>query len=507
MPPRITVIAHVETNDSSLAELVESLDAQSLSYRDFSVVLLVPEGAAALRRRLDQLAARRPNVVIQPFEGRWWDALCSTSAAVATTSILPLSPDLCGGATRLHPEALRRLSDFFETNDCDVVLARASRSSAQVAIPFELRHDAPRIERENAAMLLNAAALAYRTEYIRTHHPVRDASDLVEIDQPTTIGILGSYPIVARRSGDDDSPQQDALSPRVDDVTASWRNGRILLAADTADGEDHRTCLLSIMEPESGLEYWLPTASDASSAWELDIRSAALGAPLSDGQWSLMSNVYAADGEPVARSPVPATTLATGIVDGKLVVGASTKGTLVIDVGATKSSPVASVDVDQVHITEDVRGALLTARLPKVYTKGPAVIDGAIMLDRFKLPARLAADEQRVSLQFFVSGLAGESTLFTQFGASPAAATGLNLVITGTGEMGVRPTPPPPPPEPRKSSPAAPRKPPRAPAAPPKPAPVLTRLRRSVPEPLEPLARRLSRNPVARRLYRRMTHH
>ena len=76
MPPRITVIAHVETNDSTLAELVESVDAQSLSYRDFSVVLLVPESAAALRRRLEQLTARRPNVVIQPFEGGWSDAFC-----------------------------------------------------------------------------------------------------------------------------------------------------------------------------------------------------------------------------------------------------------------------------------------------------------------------------------------------------------------------------------------------------------------------------------------------
>jgi hypothetical protein len=146
---------------------------------------------------------------------------------------------------------------------------------------------------------------------------------------------------------------------------------------------------------------------------------------------------------------------------------------------------------------------LFRAHLPKVYTTGPGAIDGAIMLDRFRLPARLVGDQQGVSLEFFVSGLAGESTLFTQFGASPAAATGLNLVISGTGEMGVTPTPPPP--EPPKSPPAARPKPPRAPAVPPKPVPVLRRLRRSVPEPLEPLARRLSRNSVARRLYRRMT--
>ena len=55
MPPRITVIAHVESNDSTLVELVESVDAQSMSYRDFDVVLLVPESAVALRHRLQQL--------------------------------------------------------------------------------------------------------------------------------------------------------------------------------------------------------------------------------------------------------------------------------------------------------------------------------------------------------------------------------------------------------------------------------------------------------------------
>ena len=45
-----------------------------------------------------------------------------------------------------------------------------------------------------------------------------------------------------------------------------------------------------------------------------------------------------------------------------------------------------------------------------MHTTGPAVIEGTVTLDRFSLPARLAADHHEVSLQFFVSGLAGEST-------------------------------------------------------------------------------------------------
>ena len=175
-------------------------------------------------------------------------------------------------------------------------------------------------------------------------------------------------------------------------------------------------------------------------------------------------------------------------------------GAFVIDVGATRFPPVPSLDADQVQITEDARGTLFTARMPMMHTTGPAVIDGAVTLDRLSLPARLVADHDGVSLQFFVSGLAGESTISTRFGAAPAAPSGLNLVITGTGEIGVAPTPPPPPPPPRPRPPKPTKK-----AVAPKPAPMLTRLRRAVPAPLEPMARRLSRNHLARRLYRRMT--
>ncbi len=500
MPPRISVVAHVESNDSALVELVESLDAQSLSYRDFDVILLVLEGTVPLRRRLEQLAGRRPHVAIQPFEGHWLEALRSTSAAVGAPSVLPLSPHLGGGATRLHPDALRQVSDFFAANECDLLLARASWSSATTPIPWELRHDVAQTGQETARKLLSASTLAYGSEFFRTHGPLRDASDLAGIDASARIGILGTYPVVVRPSGADDPPLQgdDARGPRAHEVTASWRDGRILLAAKVADPDGDRKYLLSIRGPENGPEYWLPTAEDANAGWELDVRSAALGAPLPDGLFSVMGNLYAADGEPLARSPVSAIPLETGIVDGRPVVPASRKGKLVIDVGATHFAPVPSLEVDQVHITEDARGALFTARLPEMYTTGPADTHGAVTLGRLTLPAWLAAAEREVKLRFFVSGLAGESTLATRFGTAPAAPTGLNVVITGTGEIGVTPTPPPPPP------PATPPKPIKKAAAA-KPAPLMTRLRRAVPAPLEPMARRLSRNPLARRLYRRMT--
>jgi hypothetical protein len=526
MPPRISVIAHVDSNDSALVDLVESLDTQSLSSSDFRLIFLVAAADTQLRRRLDHLAARRPNVVVSPFEEDCFDALQSTSAAVATPSVLPLSRQLQGGTTRLHREALQRLSDFLETEDCDVVLARASWSSAQTPVPFEFRHDVARTDEETARKLLGSAALGYRTEFLRTHGLLRDA-DASERMEPgaARIGILGSYPITVHRSEDKDAPHpagEDASRVRINGVQASWRHGRILLTARTEGTENELTVELSIRERVTGLEYWLPSSSDAPGTWELDVRSASLGAPLADGRWSVMSNVYAAGGVTIARSPFPATSLVTGIVDGRPVVPADVKGGFVIDSGATHFSPVASLDSDQVQITEDARGALLTAQLPNLHTTGWGDLAGALILDSFRLPARLVADEHGARVECFISSLAGESVLSTQFGSSPAAPTGLSLVINAVGGMSVTAVPPPPPAAARGTKPRA-----DSPQASPKKATtsgqtkvkkavptsagdtkrpaIVARLRRAVPASLEPAVQRLSRNDIARRLYRRLT--
>jgi hypothetical protein len=526
MPSRISVIAHVDSNDSALVDLVESLDTQSLSSSDFRLIFLVAAADTPLRRRLDHLAARRPNVVVSPFEEDCSNALQSTSAAVATPSVLPLSRQLQGGTTRLHREALQRMSDFLETHDCDVVLARASWSSAADAgssrIPTRCRPhrrgDGEEALRCGCAWLSNGVP-SHPWAAARCRRLGEDGAGRRQ-DRDTRLVPHHRAPF--RGQGCAAPGGRGCLQGGINGVEASWRHGRIMLTAGTESTENELTVVLSIRERVSGLEYWLPPSSEAPESWELDVRSAALGAPVPDGRWSVMSNVYAAGGVTIARSPFPATPLVTGIVDGRPVVPAGVKGGFVIDFGATHFPPVASLDPDQVQITEDARGALLTAQLPNLHQTGRGDLPGAVILDSFRLPARLVADERGARVECFISGLAGESVLATQFGSSPPAPTGLSLVINGVGGMSVTAAPPPPPPaaakvtRPRADSPqASPKKTttsgqtkakkvgPASAGDTKRPA-MVARLRRAVPASLEPAVQRLSRNDIARRVYRRL---
>jgi hypothetical protein len=235
-----------------------------------------------------------------------------------------------------------------------------------------------------------------------------------------------------------------------------------------------------------------------------------------------MINAYGHSDNPVLRSPFPAAPMPAGFVDGKLIVPTEIDGALVVDVGATKVPPVSKLELDQVQITEDARGALLTARIPQVQAVGDSVVDGVVTLDRLKLPARLCTDDgEGARIECFVSGLAGERAIATQFGRSPAAQTGLSLVISAVGELSVREAPIDSPKEDAATSPAG------APSAKPLPTnkmstsaarpghaqtkvtspnqSALSRIRHSVPPSLEPIAQRLSRNQHLRRLYRKLT--
>jgi len=203
-----------------------------------------------------------------------------------------------------------------------------------------------------------------------------------------------------------------------------------------------------------------------------------------------MINAYGHGDEPVLRSPFPAAPMPAGFVDGKLIVPTEIDGALVVDVGATKVPPVSKLELDQVQITEDARGALLTARIPRIQAVGDSVVDGVVILDRLKLPARLFIDDgEGARIECFVSGLAGEHAIATQFGRSPAAQSGLSLVISAVGELSVR---------------EAPIKPQKAKVTSESQS-ALSRIRHSVPPPLEPIAQRLSRNQHLRRLYRKLT--
>ena len=496
MPPKISVVAHVGSYNAALVELIRSIDAQSLSYRDFEVIFLVPEVATTARGRLEELARHRPNVEVQPFDGSWSDALVSASGGVTAPSVLPLSPHVQDGGVRLHPEALQRLSDFLEDYQCDLAAVRASWPNKDHFIPAVFRRDLAQIEQSQIMTVLSGSTLGYRSEFVRRTGLLLDAPSVERISAATErIGILGSHPILAylRQSQDRATNSGGSggivSSQTIAGMSAAWRDGRVRLATGAA-ADQSMVVQLSVLDRSSGAEYWLPARTGETTEWEIDVRSAAAGSPLADGQWTVMINAYGQSDKPVLRSPFPAAPMPAGFVDGKLIVPTEIDGALVVDVGATKVPPVSKLELDQVQITEDARGALLTARIPRIQAVGNSVVDGAVILDRLKLPARLFIDDgEGARIECFVSGLAGEHAIATQFGRSPAAQSGLSLVISAVGELSVR---------------EAPIKPQKAKVTSESQS-ALSRIRHSVPPPLEPIAQRLSRNQHLRRLYRKLT--
>jgi len=509
MPPKISVVAYVDSYDAALVDLVKSIDAQSLSYRDFELIFLVAEAETTLRGRLEQLARYRPNVEARLSEGDWSEALVSVSGEVAAPLVLPLAPRVNGGVARLHAEGLQRLSDFLQDHQCDLVAARASSPAKATPIPAFFRHDQAPAEPRFLTAIVGNSIFGYRSEFVRRNGLVLDTSSAQKISEITDrIGILGSCPIVAQYGGPDSAtpggePAVATPGETFTGVSASWREGGIRFATESLTTKEPMTVHLSILHAASGVEYWLPTTTEETRGWDLDVRSAALGGPLADGRWTVMINAYGDGDTPLLRSPFPARHLTTGLVDGKLIAPTDVDGAFVIDVGATRVPGVPHLDLDHVQITEDARGPLLTAQLPDVHTAGSSMVDGVVILDRLKLPARLYPDKKGARLECYVSGLAGERVLVTKFGASPAAPTGLSLVISPVGRLSVIETPT----VPQAAGPPAERTPADSKSSPlihPR-GTVLSRVRHAVPDPLEPVAQRLRRNRLARRIYRKLT--
>ena len=194
------------------------------------------------------------------------------------------------------------------------------------------------------------------------HGVFGDASDLDTIDASPASGSWARTPSwpasQARRFG---VASYGCSGPRIQNVTASWRNDRILLAADlpNPDGDQPaccrftaRTLALSMVADRSGHVLRVGTRHTV----------AARGAPPRRAV-VVMSNAYAADGMPVARSPVPRNPTRNRHRRRQAGRSCRSKGAFVIDVGATQVPPVAPL-ADQVQISEDARGALFTAGMP-----------------------------------------------------------------------------------------------------------------------------------------------
>ena len=318
------------------------------------------------------------------------------------------------------------------------------------------------------------------------------------------------------------SRSTDAQAPTgitVSDPTAGWVDGRFVAGLTvTSGGTGDLVALPLLRHRASGAEVWLTdsaitgTGGTVRADITIDV-PAVLADGLERGDWRLELGI----GEGTARTggnltivPFPATGAPGILVDGVLVVVAARDGALVLDVGATASSVLRPLRVPQVSIVESVRGTLMTVDLPDLAVHGESQVKGSVLLGGFRLAAVLVGDGSSARLECYLSGLAGSSTMSTRFGTRRPVESGLDLQISPVGVMTVVPTPKPKPATSPAKKPAAKKAAPSTPPAKttPQPRPAATSglrsLRRRVPAPLEPVARRVAANPTAKRVYRRL---
>jgi hypothetical protein len=477
MPCALTVIVRVERSGRWLTRLIASLDAQSLSDGAFEVIVEPAELGTDIARRMDDLAAHRPNLHVAAPGG--------AADKASGDWVLDLGSDLHLRKPELPPHALERVVAFGAEHGLDVIVGRTADRTA------ELTPDLFAVERPELAAGADLDGPGVAAARRRTPAAMPRA------------GALGGYPVLVVEALE---APVDASTIRIDTSAGQWSDGLLVVSVEgeLTNPPSDAEIVFSVFDRTDGSEYWVPGRSSdidgtrfrASGA--LDVRTAAFGQPLPNGSWQLRAGLHGSSSGWARRTAVTATSVPPGIVDGVLVVPVAVDGALTLDVGARRNSPVGRLDASDVSIVDSAKGTEFNAWLPTVAVAGESRTPGFVVLDSLKVPGMLIAEAGRARVQTWVSGLAGTVSIQTEFGAAAAAPTGLSLEITPIGTMSVVPTP----------EPAAKPAPPKAiaPARTPTrqaPPPALARLRQKVPQGMQPVVKALSRNKTARRLYGR----
>ena len=509
MPSRITLIVSVESQQSDIVGLVDSLDAQTLSYRDFEVFFLLTDAGREWGVRLSELALHRPNVRVWGGQSDAEPAAPEAVLAEATGEyVLHIDAGLLAEGVVLLPDALRRLGEFAALHGCDVVVGR-NVSPQEFRTPLIFAGDAGRWEPELHDVPATSPLLV-RRELLTEVGLQRD-----QLLAFPSVGVLASYPTarLAAATSAETEPLLENLKTELE-----WRDGVLELSvrADVVPQRRVTGGQLWLREHASLVEFWVPVDTSAgepgvfTASARIDPGTAAGGEALPVGVW-LCGLALATEDSPLTlsrvvlpRSPAPHVLLA-----GQPIALVDVAGQLALDVGAKRHRLVGRFAPSQVTIDETARGTLMVVRLPNIRSYGSTNALGSVLLDRFRLPAELVGQEgQDTELRCYVSGLAGTSSISTQFFSPRPSPSGVDLKISKVGIMSVKRTKAPVAPSP--AAPAVDRPAPALPKGPGVPRlsaaarPLVRRLRRAVPAPLEPAARTLAKSPVLAAAYRRV---
>ena len=327
MSPRVTVIVTVTEHAPHLADLVHSLDAQTLGIGDFEVVYLVGAGTDE-QVRLSRLAGRRPNVSVTTVAS---DPPGSQHARAHVTAVTPwqLCLEADGVERRLPPRSLERLLAVAESTGCGRVLGRSyavGQRHQPACYPDDRVLDSVDLPLDN-----NTGA-----------HVQLDAVDS-DVSQPDRVALVGSYPCVTvRYDGERPTEVVDALAVTVVDAQFEWQEDSVVATVVGAVGGGDITTAdlrLSASQPGTGLDFWLPTQTTIDGAGGFMARSlltpttAAAGEPLGSGGWELWLTVTE-DSYRAVRVRVDGSLESGAVIDGRLVGKGNAGGGLLLDVDA-----------------------------------------------------------------------------------------------------------------------------------------------------------------------------
>lgn len=536
MVAAVSVVVLAKDFRSSLGSLITSLDLQSLPSTAFELVVVDLGSTDGTLERLRQLSTRRPNVRLLEL-GSTGDGHRGSPTAVDPAVwlagctgeyVLRLRPD-----QELFPEALERLYAEAREKDADAVAARVSQQHAGLVKLFTEDH----AEVDSTLLpesLASAAVLVRRSLLEAAAAPGSDG-----LPAATRVAVLASYPVL-RQPAEPGVKPGPTRSLRQDQPSASWIDSSLRLTVSgvvstgealEADLSDARPTAL-VRSVSTGLSYLLPTVEGAvtggyGSEWrwditvDLDVLTAALGAPLGNGLWEVDLHLVGGNGTPPVPTTVAWTLCPPAILDGTIVVPSPTVApTLQLDVGPTTWHLIRNADPGQGTVTETATGSRLVLQLPSVHVSGTASVPGQVALDTLRLRAQIVTNGTDARLESLVSGLYGSPHLSAAFGETPMKPTGLGFDISGLGAFVVTKAKPKPPKPGAAKAPAKKAPPKKAPAkkpaaedpatkkapapkAPPAPPSTVQKARRSLPRSLDPVVKRIAANPLARRIYRK----
>ncbi len=248
--------------------------------------------------------------------------------------------------------------------------------------------------------------------------------------------LLPGHPVLRRPRP---ASTEEAEAPQSLWATGSWSEGtlRLEIALDEGDQVDHAT----LRHVDSGVDWRLPARHDAGHLEvEVDPGTLADGEPLGRGRWVVDVHASGAPGDsssrPVAWRQTPGSALLSGVV---VTAARGKRQRVVLDVGATRRSPLADLSADGAAIEESARGTLLRWPLPFVDVVGEGSWPATLDLGGFPVTARVRSADDSASLEAWLSGLRSRVPVSMELAGSPAYATGFDLDISAIGLMALVP--------------------------------------------------------------------